>query len=534
MHRLRPRGPAALVALLLTLAALTPQTPVRAQSAELATFDAYVERTMKTFDVPGIAVAIVKDGKVVLAKGYGVRKVGEPTRVDADTLFGIASNTKAFTTAAIAMLVEEGKLSWDDPVTKHLPAFQMYDPYVTREMRIRDLVTHRSGLGLGAGDLLLWPESTYTRDEILHRVRYLRPVSSFRTKYDYDNLLYMVAGQIIPVVTGKSWDDFVRERIFQPLGMSASSTTIRTMWAGGNIAIPHSVVDGTVRPIRPQGIDNGGPAASINSSVSDLSKWMIVQLDRGSLASLKPGSDARLFSEASSREMWTPQTITPNPDPQPGFEALKSNFAAYGLGWGIGEYQGHKVVSHTGGLSGYVSRTTLVPDMKLGVVVLTNQEEGGAFQAVTLRALDTFMNRPETDWVNLYSERRKKQQGDAAEAEKKAASARAANSKPSLPIEKYAGTYRDAWRDDVTIRLEGGKLVMRFPKTDLLVGDLEHWQYDTFVARWRDRSLHADAYVTFSLEPDGSIERMKMLPVSPLTDFSFDFQDLLFTPVKEK
>ena len=485
---------------------------------------------MKAFDVPGVAVAVVKDGKVVLARGYGVRKVGEPGAVDERTLFGIASNTKAFTTAALSMLVEEGKISWDDPVIKHLPEFQMHDPYVTREMRIRDLVTHRSGLGLGAGDLLVFPETNYTRDEVVRRIRHLKPVSSFRTKYDYDNLLYLVAGQIIPAVTGKSWDAFVRERIFAPVGMASSTTTIDALHAGGNVAAPHSVVDGAVRVVRPQSLDNAGPAGSINSNVADLARWMIVQLDRGSLASLEPGSDRRIFSAASSREMWSPQTILPNPDPLPGFEDLRSNFAAYGLGWGLSEYQGHKTVSHTGGLLGYVSRTTLVPDMKLGVVVLTNQEEGGAFQAITYRVLDAYMNRPEADWVARYVERRRKQRADAAEVERKAAATRAADSRPSLALERYAGLYRDAWRDDVTIALEGGRLVMRFGRTDMLVADLEHWQYDTFVARWRDRSMHADAYVTFALKPDGSIEQAKMVAVSPLTDFSFDFHDLLLTP----
>jgi CubicO group peptidase (beta-lactamase class C family) len=517
--------------LLLALLASGHPAPTRAENPPLADLDAYVERTMKTFDVPGLAVAVVKDGKVVLAKGYGVRRAGELAPVDAETLFGIASNTKAFTTAALAMLVEEGKISWDDPVVERLPAFRMYDPYVTREMRIRDLVTHRSGLGLGAGDLLVFPETTYTRDEVVARIRHLRPVSSFRTKYDYDNLLYLVAGQIIPAVTGKSWDDFVRERIFQQVGMTRSATSVQALRDGTNVAAPHSVVDGAVRVIRPLSLDNAGPAGSINSSVADLAKWMIVQLDGGSLAAVRPGSNARLFGEASSREMWSPQTILPNPDPPPGLETLRSNFATYGLGWVLSEYQGRKVVSHTGGLLGYVSKTTLVPDLKLGVVVLTNQEEGGAFQAVSLRVLDAYMGRPETDWVSLWAERRRTQRTDAEKVEKAAASARAADSKPSLPLERYAGRYRDTWRDDATIALEGNRLVLRFGRTELLVGDLEHWQYDTFVARWRDRSLHADAYVTFSLEPDGSIERMKMQPVSPLTDFSFDFQDLLFTPV---
>jgi CubicO group peptidase (beta-lactamase class C family) len=398
-------------------------------------------------------------------------------------------------------------------------------------MRIRDLLTHRSGLGLGAGDLLVFPQTTYTRDEIVQRIRYLKPVSSFRSKYDYDNLLYLVAGQIIPAVTGKSWDDFVRERIFAPVGMRSSATSVTALASGGDVASPHSRVDGVVRAVAPQSVDNVGPAGSINSSAADMARWMIVQLDGGALGSVQPGSTERLFSAARNREMWSAQTILPVGDPPPGLDALRTNFAAYALGWGLREYRGRKLVSHTGGLLGYVSQVALVPELRLGVAVLTNQEEGAAFNAVTLHVLDAYLGAEKpVDWVGVLDELRKTQLAKAEEAEKASAAARATGTRPSLPLEKYAGRYRDPWRDDMTIALEGGKLVLRFGRTEALVGDLEHWQYDTFVARWRDHSLHADAYVTFSLKPDGTIDEVKMLPVSPLTDFSFDFQDLLFTP----
>jgi CubicO group peptidase (beta-lactamase class C family) len=509
-------------------------TPARAhaQSGLPQDIDAHVERTLRVFEVPGMALAVVKDGKVVVAKGYGVRTLGDPASVDADTLFGIGSNTKAFTTASLAMLVDEGKISWDDPVIKHLPAFQMYDPYVTREMRIRDLLTHRSGLGLGAGDLLIYPQTTYTRDEVIQRIRYLKPVSSFRSQYAYDNLLYLVAGQIIPAVTGTSWDDFVYQRIFAPVGMRSSATGIAGLTAGGNVAAPHSRVEGGVRAVAPQSLDNVGPAGSINSSAADMARWLIVQLDGGALASLRPGSTERLFTDRQHREMWTAQTILPVNDPPPGLEALRTNFAAYALGWGLREYRGRKTVSHTGGLLGYVSQVTLVPELKLGIVVLTNQEEGMAFTAVSNHILDAYLGAEKAvNWVSVLDRVRKAQLASAEETERKSAAARVTNSQPSLPLEKYAGRYRDPWRDEATIAFEAGKLVLRFGHTAALVGDLEHWQYDTFVARWRDRSMHADAYVTFSLEPDGTIDEMKMLPVSPLTDFSFDFQDLLFKPV---
>ena len=284
---------------------------------------------MKTFDVPGVAVAIVKDGAVVLAKGYGVRKLGESATVDSHTLFGIGSNTKAFTTAALGILVDEGKLSWDDRVADRLPGFQMYDPYVTHEMTIRDLLTHRSGLGLGAGDLLFFPPSTYTRDEIIAKLRYIKPESSFRSKYAYDNLLYMVAGQIIPAVTGKQWQDFIKERIFAPVGMTDSNTSVADFLPGGDFAAPHSEVEGKLQPIAAAQIDNVAPAGAINSSVSDMAKWMIVQLGGGQL----PGGQRRLFSQRVSKELWTAQTILPVNDLPPALAALQTNFAAYGLGW---------------------------------------------------------------------------------------------------------------------------------------------------------------------------------------------------------
>jgi CubicO group peptidase (beta-lactamase class C family) len=517
-------GRALALVLLLTAAG----APARAAAQQLPSdLDALVARTQKEFDVPGVAVAVVKDGKVVHMKGYGVREMGKPAPVDEHTLFGIASNTKAFTTAAIAMLVDEGKLSWDDPVVKHLPSFAMYDPYVTREITVRDLVTHRAGLGLGAGDLMWWPPTTFTRDEILERVRHVKPSSSLRSRYAYNNILYLVAGEVIEEVTGKSWDEFVRERIFQPLGMNETNTSVDDFTPGGNVAIPHSAASGKLVPVFFTKSNNTAPAAAINSSVHDVAKWMIVQLDRGKLS-----DDKRLWSERQANEMWSAQTIQRIGEPHPAVAALKPNFAAYGLGWGLADYRGHKIVSHTGGLLGMVSKTTLVPDMNLGIVVLTNQEMGYAFQAITYHILDAYLGAPKTDWVAAYAEVRKKSLADAAEAEKKAAAERATGSKPSLPLGRYAGTYRDAWYGDVAVAEENGKLVMRFSRTPALVGDLEHWQYDTFVVRWHDRSLLADAYVTFQLGHDGKIEQAKMEAMSPLTDFSFDFHDLLLVPAK--
>jgi CubicO group peptidase (beta-lactamase class C family) len=497
---------------------------VFAQVAPPADLDAWVARSMQTFGVPGLSLAIVKDGKVVVAKGYGVRKLGDTAPVDENTLFGIGSNTKAFTAACLAILVDEGKIAWDDPVYQRLPAFQMFDPYVSHEMTIRDLLTHRSGMGLGEGDLLFFPHTTYTREEIIHQLRYMKPASSFRSRFAYDNLLYMTAGQIVPAVTGTSWDDFVRQRIFMPLGMSNSNTAVTRL--GNNVAHPHVKLNGKVQAVPFENLDNAGPAGSINSSAADMAKWVLLQLNRGKL----PDREGRLFSEARSQEMWTAQTILPIGDPPPSLAALKPDFADYALGWNVRDYHGRKLVAHTGGLVGLVSRVMLVPRENLGVVILTNAEQVGAFESILFHVLDHYFQLPPTDWVAAFKAAKDLQEKSAAAVEERQNATRDANSHPSLPLEKYAGIYQDAWYGPATIRMENGHLVLSFDHTPEMVGELEHWQYDTFQTHWRDRTI-ADAFVTFSLKPDGAIDRFTMAPVSPLADFSFDYQDLEFHPV---
>jgi CubicO group peptidase (beta-lactamase class C family) len=480
---------------------------------------------MKTFDVPGMAVAIVKDGKIVVTKGFGVRKLGESIPVDEFTMFAIGSNTKAFTTAALATLVDAGKLTWDDHVYERLGDFVMYDPYVSHEMTICDLLTHRSGMGLGEGDLLFWPHSTYTRDEIIHKLRFMKPHSSFRSHYAYDNLLYMTAGQIIPAVTGTPWEDYVRQRIFEPLGMKHSVVSNKDFKSGDDYAWPHSRVDGKLQVIPLEDLDNVGPAGSINSSAADMARWIQLQLNRGKFSE----RDGRLFSEQQSREMWSPQTILPTGNPPPALAGLKANFADYGLGWGLRDYHGRKLIGHTGGVAGFVSRVMLVPEENLGVVILTNAEETSAFDAILFHVLDHYLQLPPTDWIAAFKGADEQERKEAAETIKKAEGSRVAQSKPSLVLEKYAGTYNDAWYGPITIRTENGGLVMSFDHTPGMVGDLQHWQYDTFKAHWRVRTIE-DAFVTFSLNPDGTIDSAKMVAVSPLADFSFDYQDLLLRP----
>jgi CubicO group peptidase (beta-lactamase class C family) len=523
-----------LVLLGLAATAAAPALAKPKPAPPLAGLDAYVARTMQEFGVPGMAVAVVKDGRVVHAKGYGVRRAGEPAPVDADTLFGIASNTKAFTCAALSILVEEGRLSWDDPVTKHLPDFQMYDPWVTREVTVRDLVTHRAGLGLGAGDLMWWPPTTFTRREIVRGIRWVKPASSLRSRYAYNNVMFVAAGEVVAAVAGERWDDFVRRRLLDPIGMSR--TLARLAGPVDNLASPHLEVKGAVAPVAPMDFGNAGPAAGLASSASDMARWlgMLLECSSGKKA---PAGRTCVLKPESIRRLWSAQTVQGTPDPPPGLEVLRANFAAYGLGFGLRDYRGRKVVSHTGGLPGYVSLVSLVPEERLGLVVLTNQEETGAFEAVRYRIFDEYLGvpAPPVDWIAAFRRRAEEERKRAEEAVANAAAARDATSRPSLALARYAGRYRDAWYGEVTIAEEAGRLVLSLTRTPGMVADLEHWQHDTFVARWRQAFMSdeapADAYLSFALRPDASIERLTMAPVSPAIDFSFDYQDLLFVPV---
>ena len=501
-------------------------------SAQTATapsdLDAYVERVMTTFDVPGLSLAVVKDGKVVVAKGYGVRKLGGPERVDGKTLFGIASNTKVFTAVALGLLVEEGKIAWDAPVIRYLPWFRLSDPYVTSQLTVRDLLVHRSGLGLGAGDLLWWPASTYTRGEIARRLKDIPLSTSFRSAYAYDNVLYLIAGEVIEAISGTSWEDFVTARILKRVGMDGSNVKHSAALEGANVAATHAPVDGKVVAIKPFDSDNTNPAGGINSNAEDMAKWMTVLLSRGRLA-----DGSRLFSEQTWRQLTS--IVTPLNVPQLPAElsAIQPNFLGYGLGLNVIDYRGRKALMHTGGLPGYVSKVFWIPDANLGVTVLTNQESGAAFDSIVYRVADQLLGVPAVDWAAAYKTVSDRQRAAMASQEEKATALRATTSTPSLPLPSYAGTYADTWYGDIVIENTNGRLAMRFTKTPSLVGDLEHWQYDTFIVRWRDRELRADAYVTFALNPDGTIDQAKVRAVSAETDFSFDFQDLLLKPVRK-
>lgn len=491
-------------------------------------FDAYVATVMRTFEVPGLSVAIVKNGQVVLSRGYGVRELGRPERVDGQTGFGIASNSKVVTATALALLVEEGKIAWDARVIDYLPWFALSDPFVTRELTVRDLLVHRSGLGLGAGDLLWWPPSTYTRREIAQRLRFIPLATSFRSAYAYDNVLYLIAGELIEAMSGMSWEQFIQTRILDRVGMPHSAPRHGAALNAANLATPHAPVAGRVRVVKPFISDNTNPAGGIVSGSDDMARWVIAQLDSGTVA-----TGPRLYSAATARQIWREVTPTPIGGAVPGFEHLRPEFSGYALGLGTRDYRGRKLLQHTGGLPGYLSKVAMIPSERLGVVVLTNQESSAAFESIVYHVIDHYLGvKPLPDYLSLYQRRTREQVAELAELERRAQSARDTASRPSLPLSRYAGTYRDAWYGDVEIREDGGRLAIRFARTPVLVGDIEHWQHDSFVVRWRDRELRADAYLTFALTPDGQVDQARMIPVSPAVDFSFDWQDLLLKPVR--
>ena len=499
-------------------AAPAPQLPPGARPADI---DKLVARAQQVFTVPGVSVAIVQDGQVLVAKGYGVRANGKPGAVDADTLFGIGSNTKAFTVAALGMLVDEGKLHWDDRVIDLMPQVQLYDPYVTRELTVRDILTHRSGLGLGSGDLMLFPPSDFTRAEIIKNLRYFKPASSFRSKYAYDNLLYILAGQLVPTLTGMSWEDFVQTKILDRLGAGCAATvsTIK----GANVAKPHVLDAGKLIETEQDRSTAYDPAGSIQCNARGMAAWANLQLADGKF----PDGQA-LFSSAVHKDMWTPQTLTPvAPE---AFALTRTRFRAYGLAWNLEDYQGYERVTHTGGLIGMVSYVSLIPEKKLGIIVLTNQQSGGAMALIMQTLLDGFLvGKPSRDWVAWWQERTDKAAKQGADADAAAdAAVKASGGHAARPLDAYVGVYHDVWRGDVEVKKVGDHLRMIFSRTSGLQGDMQPMKGDVFAVRWDDRTIKADALANFSTGMDGAVSGMKMAPLSPTVDFSFDFQDLDF------
>jgi CubicO group peptidase (beta-lactamase class C family) len=482
-----------------------------------------IQRAMDEFQVPGMAVSVVYEGAIYYSAGHGVREIGTDDPVDDRTLFQIASVSKAFVAASLALLADEGKLDWDDPVIDHLPEFRMYDPWVTREFTIRDLLTHRSGLPLGAGDLLMFPKGRTTRAEIIHAMRYLKPSSSFRSKFDYDNLLYIIAGEVVARVAGMPFEDFLEQRLLFPLGMRDCSATLDRVAPGASKATPHVLIDGELQ-ITESGVTSVASAAGgINCSARSMAIWLSFVLSKGVTS-----TGEQLISTAQFEQLLTPVTLLPSP----GYllEHAGSYLNAYALGWNVSTFYGQPMFSHSGGLWGMTTFVAVLPKQGLAIFASNNQMSV-APRAIVNDLLDQFLagtaQDAGKDWITILAEAYRSRQQQGAETVAEAAASRAADSSPSLPLEAYVGTYRDVWYGDIHIETgDGGRLWFRSDRNEPLSGPLEHFQYDTFIARWTDRQLMADAYVSFSMSPEGKIERIRMKAVSPATDFSYDFHDL--------
>jgi CubicO group peptidase (beta-lactamase class C family) len=439
--------------------------------------DQYVAKAQQDWQVPGLAIAVVQNDKVLLSKGYGLKRVGTSDPVDQDTLFAIASNSKAFTAAAIAILVDEQKLAWDDQVSKYLPWFKLQDEVATKEMRIRDLLCHRSGLGTFSGDLLWWG-TEYQPREILERAYHLEPASSFRSNFGYSNLMFLAAGEIVSTVSGKPWTQFVRERILDPLEMNRTICSVRDLTSQDNFATPHKTTHDQSIPIPWMNWDAMAAAGGIISSANDMSHWLRLQLRNGQL-----NASQRIFSEGVGHEMW--QSHTPLRLPlAPSTRFPSVHFRAYGLGWSLSDYQGRKVVGHAGGYDGMNSNVLLVPEEQLGVVVLTNSLTPIS-NLLTYRAVDTIMGTAVKDFSQDVLEEFRKSSSEFQDRITKVTTPVAEGTMPSHPLTDFVGKYRCPMYGDATVSVENDTIVLRLHPFKMLVADLKHLHYDTFSIRWR-------------------------------------------------
>jgi CubicO group peptidase (beta-lactamase class C family) len=432
------------------------------QNLNSAAIDTLVQKAMASFRVPGIAVAVVKDGKLVHSKGYGVRSLKSMLPVTPETLFGIASNSKAITAAAIGILVEQGKIKWEDHVRNYIPEFKLYDSYVTEHFTIKDLLTHRSGMGLGAGDLMFFPDSSdFTLKDIIYNLRFLPQVSEFRTQYDYDNNLYIVAGEVIARVSGQSWEEFVEKNIFLPLGMKTSAPSFERISNFQNIIEAHAPVNGEIRVIPRNTLRIGHAAGGVYANINDLSQWVICLMNKGVSAGGK-----RILAESTVKEMWTPQTIIPVSNPV----AYNVHFSSYGLGFFLSDVKGKFQACHTGGLEGMVTQITVIPEINLGIIVLTNQQEGAAFTAITNSIKDVYLGVSGIDWHNLLLSNRKRGWEEAKKitdsVEKDVLRAIQQSKQNWKP---YLGTNSDSWMGEVYILEKNGLpwlQIKKLPKTN--------------------------------------------------------------------
>jgi CubicO group peptidase (beta-lactamase class C family) len=492
-----------------------------AQGLSSEKIDSLANKTLEMFPLAGFAVSVVHNGEVVHANGYGVRSIKTQQPINENTLFAIASNSKSFTAAALAILVDEGKLSWKDKVVDHIPEFTMYNSYVRDNFTVEDLLCHRSGLGLGAGDLMIFPDgSDFDIDDILQSFQHQKPVSAFRTKYDYDNLLYIVAGEIVQRISGMSWSEFVEHRIMKPLQMKASAGSFKRIQNTNNIALPHSseygdleIVDAYTNPLM-------DAAGGIYSSVNDLSKWLMMHLNKG-----KYGEDQELFSVKNQNYMWKAHTML-NFSARGGGK-YKNHYKAYGLGWVIEDYNGYTIISHTGGLPGMLSKTVLIPELNVGIAVLTNTLPGGyAYHMIPQAIIDSYIEAEPTDWNAFASKRLSGTQHEVDSVVN--AVWKTVDFAKDKTIEKsdYIGMYKDNWFGKMEVYEKEGELWIRSLRSPKLTGPMYYYKANSFAVKWAYRDMNCDAFAIFALDEEGKAQGLKMKGISPNIDFSFDFQDL--------
>jgi CubicO group peptidase (beta-lactamase class C family) len=488
----RLAGPLALLALLL-------EAPAPAQAPDpLAGFDAYVAQAVRDWEVPGLSVAVVRDGRTVFARGYGVRSIGQPGEVDEETLFAIGSTTKAMTAAALGVLVDEGKVRWDDPVTRHLPWFQLHDPAATREVTVRDLLTHRAGLGNAD---FLWYEQDATTREVVERLRHLEPAYSLRGGFVYQNIMYAAAGEVVAAASGMPWAEFVRSRLVRPNGMERTVMTLAETQGVENVAAPHDRVDGRLRVIRNASVDPVAAAGSVWSSAEDMARWLGFLL-RG----CETEAGERLLEPATCDELFTPQTVLPPGGMYPTSRLVKPHWSTYGLGWFQQDFEGRKVDFHTGSIDGMVAIAGLIRDEGIGVYVLANRDHAELRHALMYRVFDLFDAEAPRDWSAELKALYAGLEASADSARAAAEARRPAGTRPSLPLSRYAGTYSDPLYGTVVISESGGALEARYGRQ---TGRLEHWGYDTFRVRWDDAWRGAPT-VQFVLDPSGAPARLEM------------------------
>lgn len=465
--------------------------------------DDWIEASRQDWKIPGMAVGIVKDGKVVYAQGFGEKKLGSGEKVDANTIFSIASVSKNITAAALGILVDEGKIDWDDKITQHIPWFQLKDPWITKELTIRDALTHRVGLGRYLGNRLQFMTDS-PRDTILYQMRYMDLEKPFRSNFVYNNVMYSLAGQIIEHVEGVTWDEFLKTRLFSPLEMNTTTTSITEFKGGDNQAYPHQEIDGEVVSIQRRNWDNAGPAGGVNASINDLNKWLLMQLGTSGEYNGKT-----IVSEKQMNELHKPQMVS-------GQANAMAAQSTYGFGWNITDHKGKRVITHGGATDGFNTSMYLMPELELGVIVVGNTFNGLG-NAVAYQVMDAYLGDNEVDYNERYLNRYKKSYERAAEAREKIHEERVKKTKPSLDLEAYTGVYHSEGYGKVEVKKVGKELEMRFWNTDDLEAILEHWHFDTFRAVWKNPAQREE-FMQFHLNKAGEVEAL---------DFEFALRPML-------